>query len=77
MCIRHLERLNDTRGEDGKTSIFYQKVDFDRVGTAGHSQGGVGVINAITSTEYRDLSRACALAGTQKPGLHLNGRPGF
>jgi Predicted dienelactone hydrolase len=29
-------------------SIFLNKVNKDRIGVAGHSQGGVGVINAIT-----------------------------
>ena len=68
MCIRHLERLNDTRGEEDKPNVFYQKVDFDRVGIVGHSQGGVGVINAITNTEHRDLYKAAvALSPTNQP----------
>lgn len=29
-------------------SVFYQKVDLDNVGIVGHSQGGVGVFNAVT-----------------------------
>lgn len=68
MCVRHLERLNDTKGEDGETSIFYQKVDLDRVGISGHSQGGVGVINAITNTEHREIYKAAvALSPTNQP----------
>ena len=27
-------------------SVFYDKVDLDRIGAAGHSQGGSGAINA-------------------------------
>lgn len=30
-------------------SVFYGKVDTDHVGIAGHSQGGVGTINAVTA----------------------------
>ena len=30
-------------------SVFYRKVDLKNVGIVGHSQGGVGVFNAITS----------------------------
>ena len=67
MCIRHLERLNDYKGDDGQTSVFYQKVDFDRVGIIGHSQGGVGVFNAITSTEHKDIYKAAvALSPTNQ-----------
>ncbi len=58
MCIRHLERLNDYVSDEGKKSIFYQKIDFDRIGIVGHSQGGVGVINAITNTDHKDIYKA-------------------
>jgi len=30
-------------------SIFYQKIDVDSIGIAGHSQGGVGAVNAVTN----------------------------
>ncbi len=30
------------------SSIFYQKIDTDHIGVGGHSQGGVGTINAVT-----------------------------
>lgn len=55
MCIRHLERLNEYKAEEGQTNIFYQKVDFDRIGIVGHSQGGVAVFNAMTNTDHKDL----------------------
>ena len=68
MCIRHLERLHDYKGENGETNIFYQKVDFDHVGIIGHTQGGVGVINAITNTDHRDIYKAAvALSPTNQP----------
>lgn len=54
------------------SSIFYQKIDMDNIGIAGHSQGGVGAINGVTeyengvyyktiytaSTTYHDLAVA-------------------
>lgn len=67
MCIRHLERLNEYKDENGETSIFYQKVDFDHVGIIGHSQGGVGVINAITNTDHRDIYKAAVRTVTHEP----------
>lgn len=32
-----------------KTSIFYGKIDVNNIGITGHSQGGVGAINAVTN----------------------------
>ncbi|WP_079908706.1 hypothetical protein [Paenibacillus sp. 32352] len=37
-------KLNNT-----DSSIFYRKVDLDNIGIAGHSQGGVGAINAVSA----------------------------
>ncbi|MGM9594412.1 MAG: alpha/beta hydrolase [Candidatus Onthomonas sp.] len=39
-------------------SVFYQKIDTDHIGIAGHSQGGVGAINAVTAQENGGLYRA-------------------
>jgi hypothetical protein len=36
-------------------SIFYQKVDVDHIAAAGHSQGGVGVVNARTKAANGSL----------------------
>lgn len=36
---------------EDSTSIFYKKVDAMNIGIAGHSQGGVGAINAVTNQE--------------------------
>ncbi len=67
MCIRHLERLNEYVSDEGEKSIFYQKIDFDNVGIIGHSQGGVGVINAITNTDHKDIYKAAvALSPTNE-----------
>lgn len=67
MAVRHLERLNDNETLDDRKNIFYQKIDFDNVGIIGHSQGGVGVFNAITNTEHKDIYKtAIALSPTNK-----------
>lgn len=67
MCIIHLQRLNDNQVINDKENIFYRKIDFYNVGIIGHSQGGVGVINAITNTEHKNIYKtAIALSPTNK-----------
>lgn len=71
MCIRHLQKLNENEriGED--ENVFYQKVDFDNAGIVGHSQGGVGVLNAITEQKHADLYKAAvSLSPTNKELAH-------
>lgn len=48
--LDYLLTLNET-----KDSIFYQKIDTANIGVAGHSQGGVGAINAVTNQENGNL----------------------
>lgn len=48
-------------------SIFYHRIDTERIGISGHSQGGVGVFNAITSQPHHALYRtAVALSPTNE-----------
>lgn len=71
MCIRHLQKLNDSEGIGGNENVFYQKVDFDNVGVAGHSQGGVGVLNAVTEQKHADIYKtAVSLSPTNKELAH-------
>ena len=72
MSVRHLQRLNDNEQiEEGKANVFYQKVDFSNVGIVGHSQGGVGVLNAITVQAHRDIYKAAvSLSPTNKVLAH-------
>lgn len=71
MSIRYLERWNENEKIEDSESIFYQKVDFDRVGIVGHSQGGVGVINAITDTKHKNIYKAAvSLSPTNKELAH-------
>ncbi|MCI9143828.1 MAG: lipase [Lachnospiraceae bacterium] len=67
MCISRLQKLNDNQIINDKENVFYQKIDFDNVGIIGHSQGGVGVINAITNTTHKNIYKtAVALSPTNK-----------
>lgn len=71
MCIRHLQKLNDSESIGENKNIFYQKVDFDSVGIVGHSQGGVGVLNAITAQKHADIYKtAVSLSPTNKELAH-------
>lgn len=71
MCIRHLQKLNDNESIGENKNIFYQKVDFDNVGIVGHSQGGVGVLNAITAQKHADIYKtAVSLSPTNKELAH-------
>ena len=71
MSLRYLERMSENQVIADTKSIFYQKVDFGNVGVVGHSQGGVGVINAITDTKHKDIYKtAVALSPTNKELAH-------
>lgn len=64
MCVRLLEKLNAQELlDDGSANPFYQKVDLDRVGVSGHSQGGVGVFNAVTTIPHAAVFR-CAFSAS-------------
>lgn len=39
------------KSNDAADSIFYQHVDTEHIGIGGHSQGGVGAINAVTAQD--------------------------
>ena len=50
MSLNYLLKCNDD-----SESIFYQKIDTDNIGSVGHSQGGVGAINAVTDTKHSNV----------------------
>lgn len=58
MCVRYLELLSENKTVNGKENIFYKKIDLENVGIAGHSQGGVGVINAVTTQQHSGIFKA-------------------
>ena len=57
--LQYILNLNNSNN-----SIFYNKIDIDKIGLSGHSQGGCGVFNAIT--KHNDLSKyfKCAFASS-------------
>ena len=55
-----------------RDSIFYKKIDFENIGISGHSQGGIGVFNAITEHEHcRIYKAAVALSPQMRNRLYL------
>lgn len=67
MAIKHIQSLNDNKILNDNENIFYQKIDFENVGVIGHSQGGVGVFNAITNTKHKYIYKtAVALSPTNQ-----------
>ena len=56
---QYMLNLNNQRG-----SLFFNKIDPEKIGISGHSQGGAGTFNAIT--RHGDLSKAfkCAFASS-------------
>ena len=62
ICVRYLEMLNEyVEDEANKENIFYGKIDLERVGITGHSQGGIGVINAITDQKHADIYKSAVI----------------
>ncbi|MGN0669898.1 MAG: alpha/beta hydrolase, partial [Oscillospiraceae bacterium] len=49
---------------EDSTSIFCGKVDIENIGVGGHSQGGVGAINAVTAQENGSCYKALYTAST-------------
>ncbi len=60
--ISYILEQNKTEG-----SKFYQKIDVNNIGITGHSQGGVGVFNAITECSNANVYKtAVALSPTHE-----------
>ncbi|HCO30156.1 MAG TPA: lipase [Lachnospiraceae bacterium] len=59
MCLKLMIKLNDAEVVfDWSSNPFYQSVDLENIGLMGHSQGGVGVINAATAAKHADMVKA-------------------
>ena len=53
MCLRTIIKFNETETIEGwESNPFYGRVNIDNMGVSGHSQGGVGVINAATENKH-------------------------
>lgn len=60
MSVRFLNNLN-TYQEEGKENQFFGKIDMENIGITGHSQGGIGVINAITDQRNAKVYKAAVI----------------
>lgn len=59
MCLRFAIKMNEQEQvSDWESNPFLGKVDLERVGVSGHSQGAVGAINAATNTEHASMIKA-------------------
>ena len=68
MSVKYLEFINEYK-EDGKENIFYNKIDMDKIGVTGHSQGGIGVINAITDHKHSDIYKAAVILSSTETDI--------
>lgn len=57
-------------------SPFYQKIDTNHIGIAGHSQGGVGAVNAVTNQNNGHYYKAVFSASMTSPFWGLDGELG-
>ena len=59
MCLRFIMKMNETEKIEGwEINPFYRHVDFENIGVSGHSQGGVGVFNAVTENKNGGMIKA-------------------
>ena len=68
MSVRYLALLNQYQ-EEGKENVFYHKIDMDKIGITGHSQGGIGVINAITEQKHSDIYKAAVILSSTETDM--------
>ena len=62
MSVRMLEMLNGLEGQYmDKDNVFYGRINLDNIGITGHSQGGYGVVNAITDQKHKDSYKAAVI----------------
>lgn len=70
MCLRFAIKMNENEQvSDWKDNPFLGKVDLKRIGVSGHSQGGVGVINAATDIKHASMIKAVFAASPTQPDM--------
>lgn len=63
MCLRLMEKANNNAEIDGwDSNPFYGHIDMENIGVSGHSQGGVGAINAATENKNGSKIKAIFIA---------------
>lgn len=70
MCLRFAIKMNEQEQvHDWESNPFLDKLDMEHIGVFGHSQGGVGVINAATNIEHASMIKAVFAASPTQPEL--------
>lgn len=70
MCVRFLDRINSYEGQiNNEDNIFKGRVDLDNIGITGHSQGGIGVINAVTDQHHADIYKAAVILSSTESDM--------
>lgn len=70
MCLRFAIKMNEQKQvHDWESNPFLGKLDMENIGVFGHSQGGVGVINAATNIEHASMIKAVFAASPTQPEL--------
>ena len=72
MSARLIKKLQENKTYGDKDNPFYHKIDLNSVGITGHSQGGVGVFNAITENKNAGIYK-CAVALSPTNQVLANG----
>lgn len=64
--IDYIIKINDDQNH-----ILYHHIDFKHIGIAGHSQGGAGVLTAVSHTKHQNIYKtAVALSPTHEKMAH-------
>lgn len=70
MCLRLLIKINEIADYPiADPNPFYNKIDLENIGLSGHSQGGVGVINAATDTAHAHMYKTVFSASPTNKAL--------
>ncbi|HEL1546701.1 TPA: lipase [Streptococcus suis] len=73
MSLRLAIKLNDNKTVEGlKSNPFFSKVDLDKIGLSGHSQGGVGVFDAVTEQKHGHMIKTIYAASPANLELSSN-----
>ncbi|WP_054954951.1 poly(ethylene terephthalate) hydrolase family protein [Paenibacillus dakarensis] len=70
MSLRFAMKMNgQAQLANWESNPFFGKVDLERIGVSGHSQGGVGAINAATDIKHASMIKAVFAASPTWPDL--------
>lgn len=70
MCLRFAIKMNrEQQIHDWDSNPFLGKLDMEHIGVSGHSQGGIGAINAATNVEHSSMVKAVFAASPTQSEL--------